>query len=248
MHFFCQLLGHRTLPSRHHHKHSTTAPRRWACPRPVQGVLDFKGGEAAALARLNYYLFESNLIATYFDSRNGMLGAPPPLARSCALLPGLHRGGRPTRSCLRAGPVQTICPTCLTATQTHPCCRRRQLFDQVCALAGARLPLSAHHLPRDQAVRSVRSETAAHAVRAALLAPRRCALVLSPVVAAARSAAQPCVLGQIGATMRLWLCMPCIPSCHVTHPSCRAMPPTPLACQVRVPDRHRQQVHLLGGV
>ena len=39
-----------------------------------QGVLDFKGGEAAALARLNYYLFESNLIATYFDTRNGMLG------------------------------------------------------------------------------------------------------------------------------------------------------------------------------
>lgn len=39
-----------------------------------QGVLDFKGGESAALARLNYYLFESNLIATYFDTRNGMLG------------------------------------------------------------------------------------------------------------------------------------------------------------------------------
>eukprot|EP00746_Dinoflagellata_sp_MGD_P163954 gnl/MRDRNA2_/MRDRNA2_92303_c0_seq1.p1 gnl/MRDRNA2_/MRDRNA2_92303_c0~~gnl/MRDRNA2_/MRDRNA2_92303_c0_seq1.p1 ORF type:complete len:547 (-),score=119.82 gnl/MRDRNA2_/MRDRNA2_92303_c0_seq1:55-1695(-) len=32
------------------------------------------GGEKAALARLKYYLFESHLIAEYFDIRNGMLG------------------------------------------------------------------------------------------------------------------------------------------------------------------------------
>ncbi|KAI7840945.1 hypothetical protein COHA_005375 [Chlorella ohadii] len=55
----------------------------------ARGVLDFKGGESAALARLNYYLFESNLIATYFDSRNGMLGGDystkfaPWLAHGC---------------------------------------------------------------------------------------------------------------------------------------------------------------------
>jgi deoxyribodipyrimidine photo-lyase len=41
---------------------------------PSQAVLDFKGGESAALARLKYYLWDSNLIATYFDTRNGMLG------------------------------------------------------------------------------------------------------------------------------------------------------------------------------
>lgn len=46
------------------------------CCLPWQGVLDFKGGETAALERLQYYLFDSHLIATYFDSRNGMLGAP----------------------------------------------------------------------------------------------------------------------------------------------------------------------------
>lgn len=37
-------------------------------------MLDFRGGESAALARLDYYLFQSNLIASYFDTRNGMLG------------------------------------------------------------------------------------------------------------------------------------------------------------------------------
>ena len=40
----------------------------------AQGVLSFRGGETAALARLKYYLWDSDLIATYFDSRNGMLG------------------------------------------------------------------------------------------------------------------------------------------------------------------------------
>lgn len=37
-------------------------------------MLDFKGGERAALARLRYYLWDSDLVATYFDTRNGMLG------------------------------------------------------------------------------------------------------------------------------------------------------------------------------
>jgi deoxyribodipyrimidine photo-lyase len=44
------------------------------CMLLVQAVLDFVGGEGAALARLKYYLWDSNLIATYFDTRNGMLG------------------------------------------------------------------------------------------------------------------------------------------------------------------------------
>ena len=33
-----------------------------------------QGGEAAALARLKYYLWDSNLIFEYFNIRNGMLG------------------------------------------------------------------------------------------------------------------------------------------------------------------------------
>ena len=32
------------------------------------------GGETAALARLKYFLWDTDLIATYFDTRNGMLG------------------------------------------------------------------------------------------------------------------------------------------------------------------------------
>jgi deoxyribodipyrimidine photo-lyase len=39
-------------------------------------VLPFQGGETAALQRLKYYLWDSDLISTYFDSRNGMIGAP----------------------------------------------------------------------------------------------------------------------------------------------------------------------------
>jgi len=34
----------------------------------------WRGGESQALARLKYYLWDSDLIRTYFDSRNGMLG------------------------------------------------------------------------------------------------------------------------------------------------------------------------------
>ncbi|GIL83479.1 hypothetical protein Vretimale_11168 [Volvox reticuliferus] len=39
-----------------------------------KAVLDFRGGETAALARLQYYLWDRDLIAAYFDTRNGMLG------------------------------------------------------------------------------------------------------------------------------------------------------------------------------
>lgn len=40
-----------------------------------RGVMDFKGGETAAYARLNHYLFGSRAASTYFETRNGMLGA-----------------------------------------------------------------------------------------------------------------------------------------------------------------------------
>ncbi len=38
-------------------------------------VLDFKGGETAGLQRLHAYLWESDHIATYKETRNGLLGA-----------------------------------------------------------------------------------------------------------------------------------------------------------------------------
>ncbi len=39
-----------------------------------KAVLEYEGGETAALQRLNYYLFESNLLQTYKETRNGLLG------------------------------------------------------------------------------------------------------------------------------------------------------------------------------
>ncbi|CAK9048731.1 Cryptochrome DASH [Durusdinium trenchii] len=41
---------------------------------PETAAMHFEGGEEAALARLQYYLFETNAVAKYFDTRNGMLG------------------------------------------------------------------------------------------------------------------------------------------------------------------------------
>lgn len=43
-----------------------------ASPR---AALRFEGGETAALARLRHYLWGSDAVATYFDTRDGMLGA-----------------------------------------------------------------------------------------------------------------------------------------------------------------------------
>ncbi len=39
-----------------------------------RSVLNFKGGETAALERLKYYLWDSGLIRTYKESRNGLIG------------------------------------------------------------------------------------------------------------------------------------------------------------------------------
>ncbi len=44
-------------------------------PEPdSRAVLTFKGGESAALERLRYYFWETNLVATYEETRNGLLG------------------------------------------------------------------------------------------------------------------------------------------------------------------------------
>ena len=40
----------------------------------MQAVLDFKGGESVALERVKYYLWDTDLVAEYFNMRNGMLG------------------------------------------------------------------------------------------------------------------------------------------------------------------------------
>ena len=58
-------------------------------PRDPRSVLPFDGGETAALARVKYYVWESERIATYFETRNGMLGGDyssklaPWLAHGC---------------------------------------------------------------------------------------------------------------------------------------------------------------------
>ena len=39
-----------------------------------RGVMDFKGGETAALARVQDYIWDKDRLRIYFDTRNGMLG------------------------------------------------------------------------------------------------------------------------------------------------------------------------------
>eukprot|EP00884_Botryococcus_braunii_P017556 jgi/Botrbrau1/4484/Bobra.0220s0018.1 len=50
------------------------APRLTTPVLPEQAALHFIGGETAALQRLKYYCWDSDLVATYFDIRNGMIG------------------------------------------------------------------------------------------------------------------------------------------------------------------------------
>merc|ERR1719217_644587 len=60
-----------------------------AAPADPRGVMPFPGGETAALARLKHYLWDSDALGTYFETRNGMLGADysskfaPWLAHGC---------------------------------------------------------------------------------------------------------------------------------------------------------------------
>lgn len=58
-------------------------------PDDKRGVMNFKGGETAALARVQDYIFDKDRLKIYFDTRNGMLGADystkfsPWLAHGC---------------------------------------------------------------------------------------------------------------------------------------------------------------------
>jgi len=40
-----------------------------------RGVMEFRGGETAALARVQNYIWEKDCLKEYFDTRNGMIGA-----------------------------------------------------------------------------------------------------------------------------------------------------------------------------
>jgi len=40
-----------------------------------RGVMEFEGGETAALARVKDYIWDKDLLKNYFDTRNGMIGA-----------------------------------------------------------------------------------------------------------------------------------------------------------------------------
>ena len=42
---------------------------------PPKGAMAFHGGEGAALKRLKHYLWDKDCLGTYFETRNGMLGA-----------------------------------------------------------------------------------------------------------------------------------------------------------------------------
>jgi len=54
-----------------------------------RGVMEFNGGETAALDRVKDYIWEKDLLKVYFDTRNGMIGAnystkfAPWLAHGC---------------------------------------------------------------------------------------------------------------------------------------------------------------------
>jgi deoxyribodipyrimidine photo-lyase len=60
-----------------------------AATHDVRGVMEFKGGETAALARVKDYIWDKDRLRIYFDTRNGMLGADystkfsPWLAHGC---------------------------------------------------------------------------------------------------------------------------------------------------------------------
>ncbi len=44
-------------------------------PIDPRGVLEFRGGETEALSRLHYYFWDTDCLASYKETRNGMLGA-----------------------------------------------------------------------------------------------------------------------------------------------------------------------------
>ena len=70
----------------------------------MQPAIDFVGGEPAALARLQHYLWGTNAIADYFNTRNGMIKTDdstkfsPWLAHGCISPRTIYEVCRPGRS------------------------------------------------------------------------------------------------------------------------------------------------------
>ena len=69
---------------------TTAAERREAAVAPdPRGVLPFRGGESVALQRMRHYIWDADCLGSYFETRNGMLGADysskfaPWLAHGC---------------------------------------------------------------------------------------------------------------------------------------------------------------------
>jgi deoxyribodipyrimidine photo-lyase len=62
---------------------------QFANSHDTRGVMEFRGGETAALARVKEYIWEKDLLKDYFDTRNGMIGVDystkfsPWLAHGC---------------------------------------------------------------------------------------------------------------------------------------------------------------------
>ena len=65
-----------------------------------QAALPAKGGEPAALDRLHHYLWGTDAVADYFNTRNGMLGADYSTKFSAWLVSRPARPSRGTAACL----------------------------------------------------------------------------------------------------------------------------------------------------
>lgn len=91
-----------------------------------RGVLPFKGGETAARVRVHHYLWQSNLVATYKDTRNGLVG------------------GALCGHAFNRFPAAAARPSLTLRTPRAD----RGLLDKILAVAGARLCYIALHLPR----------------------------------------------------------------------------------------------------
>lgn len=67
----------------------TSEQIEYAATVDSRGVMEFRGGESAALARMKDYIWDKDCLKDYFDTRNGMIGADystkfsPWLAHGC---------------------------------------------------------------------------------------------------------------------------------------------------------------------
>ncbi len=90
----------------------------------LQAAIAFEGGEAVALQRLKHYLWDTGAISTYFDMRNGMLGADystkfsPWLARGCISPCTIYHEAKPCAS-TSSSVLPEICPFLMLLTSYY---------------------------------------------------------------------------------------------------------------------------------